>query len=379
MNVFSGMQTGKTYPSTNGNRSMDHRPGVQKSCPTLPFMKIRCLPGLSGNSLRSLAVPFLALVFVSLTANCATYWTNRARDSGDLFSAGIQQDSYGVSFRAGPAKMGLHYKDREGLDMGYRQGYVDQFQSQSFSALLLGSDILTGPIAETTGKSSQSDDAPTIRNSNQSESDPSEKTQDTRDAQEQLEQFQNMELEDIKKLPAFQQLSPQQQEKFIEQFKRLKEQPIQDSKVPDSPASEAQPPTEMETRKKTYQARSPLGTSVPFKDKNPLLKPKNRQPVSRGLAPGSYLTSFELKAGIYGGIYLAFHAGELIDLLAGFMGMDPMGDDGPFEMGRPSSDLDGLSEAEKKLLEKLPPEQRNQFLELSPEERKQLLERANQR
>ncbi|MBU57324.1 MAG: hypothetical protein CL543_00430, partial [Alcanivorax sp.] len=70
------------------------------------------------------------------------------RDTGDLMSAGVQDQSYGMSLRFGPVKAGIHHKSAEGRDMGLRQGYVDRFQSESFVALILGSDILKGPLPQ---------------------------------------------------------------------------------------------------------------------------------------------------------------------------------------------------------------------------------------
>ena len=131
----------------------------------------------------------------------------------------------------------------------------------------------------------------------------------------------------------------------------------------------------MEIRGKTYRARSPLGTSVPFKEKNPLLKPGKEGSVSRGFASASYLTSVEIKLGLYGGVYFAIHLGEFVDLLAGLVGLDPMNDDGPFEDGLSRSDLEGLSDDERALLKQLTPEQREQFLKLDAEQRRQLIER----
>ncbi|HBS05113.1 MAG TPA: hypothetical protein DEA96_09120 [Leptospiraceae bacterium] len=344
---------------------------------------------------RRCTVCMLLIMFVPL-ASCATYWQNRLKDSGDLVSAGYQDESYGLSLRAGPAKLGLHYKSEEGSDLGYRQGYVDRFQSQSFVALVLGSDILQGPLP---GQDDANNSPLSDRNSRESSQAETENGTESREAsgpgtgketesgnanlnneqtQADLEKLKNMSLEDIKKLPAFQKLNPEQQAKFIKQFQKMKENSeLRPDESAVSPMTKG-PPSEMEIRKKTYHARSPLGTSVPFKEKNPLLKSKDRKPVSQGFAPGSYLSSIEIKAGAYVGVYVAIHLGEFIDLFAGFVGLDPMKDDGPFEMGLSNAELEGLTEAEKELFRSLGPEQRKQFLNLSPEERRMLLERMNQ-
>ncbi len=332
----------------------------------------------SGRMIRArfgdLCTTLLLLVLFLPLLNCATYWQNRLKDSGDLVSAGYQDESYGLSFRAGPAKLGMHYKSSDGIDAGYRQGYSGRFQSQSFVALVLGSDVLQGPL-----KKEESSESSTPPSGKKTEN-KTEQGHPNEPSAQDLENLRNMSLEDIKKLPAFQNLSPEQQAKFIEQFKKMKEGSAEDRPAREDGLSETTgPPSEMEIRSKTYQAKSPLGTSVPFKEKSPLLKSRNRQPVSQGFAPGGYLTSIELKAGIYSGFYLAIHLGEFVDLLAGFIGLDPMSDDGPFEMGMSGSELEDLTEAERELIKTLGPEQRKQFLNLSPEERRVLLERMKQR
>ncbi|MCB1169494.1 MAG: hypothetical protein KDK25_04130 [Leptospiraceae bacterium] len=339
------------------------------------------------------------MILVS-SSHCATYWKHRQKDAGDVFSAGYQQESYGLSLRFGPAKAGLHYKSEDGLDAGFRQGYVDRFRSQSFVLLILGSDILEGPMNPNTdsrpAKSStaesglESHDSQEIRDSGA----PYEKTNPGKDsngntspeqlspeqrkqAEAQMEELLKMDLEEIQQLPQFQNLSPEQQRKFLEQLEKLKKQSqkVQEAKK-EQPAG---PPSEMELRKKTYRARSPLGTSVPFREKNPLLKPGKNKSVSEGFAPASYLTSIEVKGGLFGGVYFAFHLGEFVDLLVGFAGFDPMDDDGVHPSGLTEEQLNRLSPEERKILDQLSPEQRQQFLKLSPEERESLLERLQNR
>ncbi len=347
-------------------------------------------PGGQSPMLRASAI-FLSVCFGLLSLQCATYWQNRGRDTGDLMSAGVQDQSYGMSLRFGPVKAGIHHKSAEGRDMGLRQGYVDRFQSESFVALILGSDILKGPLPQEGPDQSKPDETREKSNGPAATEDrkPSggqniDGPSDTASPEgatlspeqlQQLETLKRMELEDIKKLPAFQNLSPDQQKQFIEQFKKLKESDSSNLEQDARKDSRPVPPSPMEIRGKTYRARSPLGTSVPFKEKNPLLKPGKEGSVSRGFASASYLTSVEIKLGLYGGVYFAIHLGEFVDLLAGLVGLDPMNDDGPFEDGLSRSDLEGLSDDERALLKQLTPEQREQFLKLDAEQRRQLIER----
>lgn len=343
----------------------------------------------------------MALVFLTLLTHCATYWQNRYSDAGDVISAGYQQQSYGLSLRAGPAKVGLHHKSEEGLDAGYRQGYTGQFKSQSFVALLLGSDILTGPVkprkeedpsgeqreksqlrdtgAPYSPSDGKRDTPPASPGDEAKERDADSRTAEDREknkeaeekARKEMERLLQLDVEQIKQLPEFQALSPEQQKQFLEQFEKLKKQ----SEEKEETSKEAPgPPSEMELRGKTYRSRSPLGTSVPFKEKNPLLK-SEKDPVSEGFAPASYLTTIEIKLGAFSGFYFAFHAGELVDLLAGFAGWDPMSDDGPLEHGGLTEEQKkNLSPEERELLRNLTPEQRKQFLELSPEQRRRILQ-----
>ncbi|MCB1138674.1 MAG: hypothetical protein KDK23_07960 [Leptospiraceae bacterium] len=352
----------------------------------------------AGRARSPSILTFLVLLLLLLSSsNCATYWKHRQKDTADVFSAGYQQESYGLSLRFGPAKAGLHYKSDNGLDAGYRQGYVDRFRTQSFVLLVLGSDILEGPVGPEDSDPSrispekesepQSGDPEEIRDTGApyDSNDRGDTTVDTdrsgeqlspqqrKQAEAQMQKLLKMDLEEIKQLPQFKSLDPEQQKKFLEQLEKLKKQ--SESNQETKKALPAAALSEMALRKKTYRARSPLGTSVPFRQKNPLLKPGKNKSVSEGFAPASYLTTIEVKGGLFGGIYFAFHLGEFVDLLVGFAGFDPMNDDGVHSSGLTEEQLSRLTPAEREILDRLSPEQRQQFLNLSPEERERLLRR----
>lgn len=318
--------------------------------------------------IRLKVVARIVLLLSSLLfLQCATYWNNRLADSADLVSVGIQTESYGASLRTGPVDFGIQYKSAEGKDLGLRQGYTGPFNSQSFVAFVLGSEILEGPrpaenerirdqeqLKPPPGLPDKSDaNDSTDRDNPGSNANPEVDPK----ALQQLEKLKQMSMEEIEALPAYQQLSPEQKEQFRKQLQKLKEQTTIPTNDPTAPAVHPRKPSEMELRKKTYKARSPLGTNVPFQKKNTLLK-SDKEPISKGFAPLSYLTTIELKLGLFGGVYFAFHAGELVDLLAGFVGLDPMDDDAP--LANPASNL---TEEQRKQLEKLTPEQRKQLEE----------------
>ena len=80
-----------------------------------------------------------------------------------------------------------------------------------------------------------------------------------------------------------------------------------------------------EKRGKEFHARSPFGTERSLRDHPALLK----DDIS--FAPPHYFTQIELSFGLFLGLKVGLNLGELVDFLLGFLFVDILSDDEPFE------------------------------------------------
>lgn len=230
-----------------------------------------------------LLIRFAPALLGGLAISCASsYWQNRARDAGDVFTAEVNSRSYGAQLRVGPVQLGASYKDADGYSGGLRGGTIGRYHSAGFTAFFFGADYISArPIQfEEAGEEAEAEEI---------EADDSEA-----DSEEEAKTEGETEAEDDAEIE-------------------------EDSENSESSAAI------LELRKKTYRARLPLGSESPAHRERSLLKSEDSK-----LAPASFFTQIEFGLGAYFGFRLGFNPGELLDLLLGFAGIDLMDDDAPY-------------------------------------------------
>jgi hypothetical protein len=234
-------------------------------------------------------------LLILMPACSSLYWKNRLHDSMDIFTAEVSTQSYGVALRAGPLKFGAHYKSPSGYAAGLRGGQSGRYYTAEFAAAFMGADY-----------------------------------------------FQSLPFKDLEKAPK------KDPEKEAAESQLPADQAATELFNPE-PALPVKSEALLYKRGKEFRARSPFGSSIPIQQNRRLLY--NR----KELAPFYYYTQLEITLGLYGGLKLGLNAGELIDFLLGFFGVDFMNDDAPY-----------LS-PEIRELKKLP-----QFKDATPEELEKL-------
>lgn len=231
-----------------------------------------------------LLIRFAPALLGGLAISCASsYWQNRARDAGDVFTAEVNSRSYGAQLRVGPVQLGASYKDADGYSGGLRGGTIGRYHSAGFTALFFGADYISA-------KPIQFEEASEEAEAEEIEADDSEA-----DSADKAETEGETETEDDAEIDE------------------------------DTQSSETSAASILELRQKTYRARLPLGSETPTHRERSLLKSEDNK-----LAPASFFTQIEFGVGAYFGFRLGFNPGELLDLLLGFAGIDLMDDDAPY-------------------------------------------------
>lgn len=219
----------------------------------------------------------LALILFSgsLFSCSSLYWSNRADDLADVFTAEVYENAYGVSVRAGPLKVGAFYQDPDSPSYGIRGGHAGTHYTGGFTALIFGSDYFdTVPFSQRM----------------------KEKSKKAKDESPTVSLFPTGESSDGNS---------------------------------DVPGTGADPVPGQ--RGKTYLARSPFGT-VESAEKSPsLLKTQGfNGRLKDRFAPAYYYTQLEISVAAYYGVTLGINFGELADFILGFFTIDIMDDDAPY-------------------------------------------------
>ncbi|WP_425593092.1 LIC13411 family adhesin [Leptospira wolffii] len=258
------------------------------------------------NSFPSYKRMFRSILILSihlLLLDCSTYWAHRRNDLSDVFTAGVESPGYGLGMRIGPLATGFVFQGGEtapgkrdlGTGYGLRGGSFGNYRSQQLIFGILGSEKYHAlPNAEVKPQAT-GEKKPASTEANSSDFlFPDTGTEPESDAStpELSSERQNAKSYNIRYL-------------------RFYHNPV----------------AERRKAKKEAFYRKFLEGLDPEKKNEEIQTFLSQNPKNKDDYPSAFLFEVEFYIAVRYGIRLGFNAGEFLDFLLGFVGLDILDDD----------------------------------------------------
>ncbi|PJZ71537.1 hypothetical protein CH373_00120 [Leptospira perolatii] len=255
----------------------------------------------------------ISILIFLFFCNCATYWSQRKNDLGDVFTVGVENPGYGLGLRLGPLAAGFVFQGGEtqpgkkdlGKGFGLRGGTVGRYRSQQLIFGILGSEKFH-PMPKDLNEATPSISSPKKEEAHENQVGEGSKSEAG---------LLFPELPDSGELEA---IDPTE---GLDERKRAKSYDLRYLRFYHIPVAERR-------RKKKEEFFRRYVENLDPEQRNPAIQAflaQNRN--NKDDYPKAFLYEIELYVGLYVGLRVGFNPAELLDFLFGIFGLDLLEDD----------------------------------------------------